>query len=600
MVSRVLATAIAKGITSLSKGQKASKLYKKIEGRYFKKTDLFPYRDKKGNMQYRLTNPDPSQRLQWGTRRDPVTGKRIKVPTTMMKKNVNPVTGKIYYTERTGEKAKAAEVKGIINALHSKYGKDRFYQKGPLMTKIINRTITNPKNEIVFDPVNTRQVNLIKNRMGQSPWKQSEDFLLPGSPTTKKLDSFLNQRYMNTDKKNYQMMFNSEVEKNFPNLSSKQIQVHRKKHGLNRELHQDYGGLEHGANKIKARLHSRHKYLDQDQLNALSDESKRMFKHDYVREGRRYSDEQIDEVFNLLEDVLPMTLRDPVFKAGVAKRKLIREAGEQVGHYRGTVADTPYEAGFDPGLFGGQLGALNERQSQLHKKIISAAERLKKGESTPEKIKGTRSSFGRIREALREMREKEMTSQYTDEFGGPRYFGYQAGGLVGIGSKILAKLAKKLSEKELKMLMGSLWKGVDPKQAPHYKAWAKNRWGPGYKWPYKKSRIRGPEMKKSHYASLSDQAKEDLRKRYAKRLAEYIAKQKEKNLRNARYRALSLHKRLSRIGFDESRLRNQHRSKQMRELEKQKKLKEIDEEARKGGDWDMSYQEKYDKYRKKD
>jgi len=104
--------------------------------------------------------------------------------------------------------------------------------------------------------------------------------------------------------------------------------------------------------------------------------------------------------------------------------------------------------------------------------------------------------------------------------------GYAVGGLVGIGSKILAKLAKKLSEKELKMLMGSLWKGVDPKQAPHYKAWAKNRWGPGYKWPYKKSRIRGPEMKKSHYASLSDQAKEDLRKRYAKRLAEYIARKK--------------------------------------------------------------------------
>ena len=103
---------------------------------------------------------------------------------------------------------------------------------------------------------------------------------------------------------------------------------------------------------------------------------------------------------------------------------------------------------------------------------------------------------------------------------------FQAGGLVGIGSKILAKLAKKLSEKELKMLMGSLWKGVDRKQSGRYKAWAKNRWGPGYKWPYQKSRIRGPEMKKSHYASLSDQAKEDLRKRYAKRLAEYIARKK--------------------------------------------------------------------------
>ena len=109
---------------------------------------------------------------------------------------------------------------------------------------------------------------------------------------------------------------------------------------------------------------------------------------------------------------------------------------------------------------------------------------------------------------------------------GKQKWNYQAGGLVGIGSKILARLAKKLSEKELKMLMGSLWKGVDPKQAPHYKAWAKNRWGPGYKWPYKKSRIKGPGIKKSHYASLSDEAKERLRERYAKRLAEYIAKKK--------------------------------------------------------------------------
>jgi hypothetical protein len=111
---------------------------------------------------------------------------------------------------------------------------------------------------------------------------------------------------------------------------------------------------------------------------------------------------------------------------------------------------------------------------------------------------------------------------------GKQKWNYQAGGLVGMGSKILAKLAKKLSEKELKMLMGSLWKGVDPKQSGRYKVWDKKRFGPGYKWPWQKSRIRGPGIKKSHYASLSDQAKEDLRKRYAKRLAEYIAKKKRK------------------------------------------------------------------------
>jgi len=110
---------------------------------------------------------------------------------------------------------------------------------------------------------------------------------------------------------------------------------------------------------------------------------------------------------------------------------------------------------------------------------------------------------------------------------GKQKWNYQAGGLVGIGSKILAKLAKKLSEKEMKMILGSLWKGVDPKQSGRYKVWDKKRWGPGYKWPWKKSRIRGPEMKKSHYASLSDQAKEDLRKRYRKKIDEYIKRKRQ-------------------------------------------------------------------------
>ena len=110
---------------------------------------------------------------------------------------------------------------------------------------------------------------------------------------------------------------------------------------------------------------------------------------------------------------------------------------------------------------------------------------------------------------------------------GKQKFNFQAGGLVGIGSKILAKLINKLSEKELKMILGSLWKGVDPKQSGRYKVWDKKRWGPGYKWPWKKSRIRGPEMKKSHYASLSDKAKEDLRKRYRKKIDEYIRRKRE-------------------------------------------------------------------------
>ena len=38
MVTRVLAAHIPKGIASLTKAQKASKLYKKLEGKYFKNT----------------------------------------------------------------------------------------------------------------------------------------------------------------------------------------------------------------------------------------------------------------------------------------------------------------------------------------------------------------------------------------------------------------------------------------------------------------------------------------------------------------------------------------------------------------------------------
>jgi len=105
--------------------------------------------------------------------------------------------------------------------------------------------------------------------------------------------------------------------------------------------------------------------------------------------------------------------------------------------------------------------------------------------------------------------------------------GYAAGGIGKLGINILKKLAKKMPEEDFLRVMETLWKGVDPKRSGRYKAWAKNRWSPGYKWPYQKSRIKGPGMKQSHYASLSEEAKEALRKRYDKQIAEYIARKKD-------------------------------------------------------------------------
>ena len=106
--------------------------------------------------------------------------------------------------------------------------------------------------------------------------------------------------------------------------------------------------------------------------------------------------------------------------------------------------------------------------------------------------------------------------------------GYAAGGIADIAAKILPKLAKRLSDKELKLVMETLWRGVDPKKSGRYRVWDKNRWGPGYKWPYEKSRIKGPEIKKSHFANLSPGERVELQSKYADQLWEYQMKKKLK------------------------------------------------------------------------
>jgi hypothetical protein len=110
---------------------------------------------------------------------------------------------------------------------------------------------------------------------------------------------------------------------------------------------------------------------------------------------------------------------------------------------------------------------------------------------------------------------------------GKKKYNFAAGGLASLlGKKLLKKLAAKLSEKELKMLMGSLWKGVDPRRSPRYKVWDKKRFGPGYKWPWQKSKIKGPEIKKSHFASLSPGERVELQSKNVDELWEYQMKKK--------------------------------------------------------------------------
>jgi len=142
-------------------------------------------------------------------------------------------------------------------------------------------------------------------------------------------------------------------------------------------------------------------------------------------------------------------------------------------------------------------------------------------------IRNKKKPFGAVQENLEKILAGDLNIGTLGYKGGGVVDHFQAGGLASLlGKKLLKKLAAKLSEKELKMLMGSLWKGVDPRRSPRYRVWDKNRWGPGYKWPWQKSRIKGPEMKKSHFASLSPGERVELQSKNADELWEYQMKKK--------------------------------------------------------------------------
>ena len=104
---------------------------------------------------------------------------------------------------------------------------------------------------------------------------------------------------------------------------------------------------------------------------------------------------------------------------------------------------------------------------------------------------------------------------------------FMGGGIARLGIKMLERLAKKMPEEDFLKLTETLWSGVDPKKSGRYRAWAKNRWSPGYKWPYEKSRVSGRDIEKSHFASLSPAAKEALKKRYRDRIDKYIKRKRE-------------------------------------------------------------------------
>jgi hypothetical protein len=103
----------------------------------------------------------------------------------------------------------------------------------------------------------------------------------------------------------------------------------------------------------------------------------------------------------------------------------------------------------------------------------------------------------------RELFEEVLRGNLTlDDLGFPKFNkggvvkGYAAGGIGRLGLKLLQKLAKKLSKKELQMILGTQFKGTKPLLSPAKIRQDKliKKLGPDrYKWRNVKSEVPGPK-----------------------------------------------------------------------------------------------------------
>ena len=113
----------------------------------------------------------------------------------------------------------------------------------------------------------------------------------------------------------------------------------------------------------------------------------------------------------------------------------------------------------------------------------------------PSFTEGTTSKMGLKR---KDLFEKVLRGELTlEELGfnkGGKVDGYAAGGIGRIGIKLLAKLAKKLSPKEMKMLTGSAFKGTNPSKSLAKKREANlmKKLDGNYNWRNVKSKVPGP------------------------------------------------------------------------------------------------------------
>ena len=338
---------------------------------------------------------------------------------------------------------------------------------------------------------------------------------LKGTDTEKKLHKFLKTTDPETKKPYFETITAPELREKLPWLKSDDSAINSSRNavGLQRtnigksEDDKVRAKVVAAVKKVKQKVKEKYSYLSDDELEAMMEQSRIMLgslKPGYKKE---YPDKTINEVFKFIEDTEILNRgKDPYYNSYLAEKALnrLRTAltGDTytMGHARKEAADTWWFPGYETPTISPQKWDMNFKQRSLDSQFQAA---MKRGD------------YDAAQEAMDKMVQKGMRSSMVDDYGEQIFFGapprkgklarggtvkgYAGGGIARLGAKLLQKLAGKLSNKELQMILDSSFKGTKPLMGPKYKRQMKlakyldEKYGKETTWPYVKSEVPGPK-----------------------------------------------------------------------------------------------------------
>ena len=327
--------------------------------------------------------------------------------------------------------ARTREVRDVIKKVTDEQGTEKFLKRGKDLQKIVNDRLKSQG----LDPVS---IDTTRIYFAEIAGKQHK-VPVKGTPLEDKVVSYLKGTDEISGKRRGDFMSSTDMVKDplfpHPNMAPSNLNEFRQRYKLSRIPKKGAQPLQEAMDKFRGRLKSKRPYLEKDEIEAYTENFRIKLKSPVhtkkLRFGDKYSDDQIDEGIRLIEDTdLRIRGNNPELKEYMAMRKENRELSKTLpgkeryvmGHLRGEAADQWWFGGYEMPTIERQLASQNYEALKLQAKFKKA---LREGNIT------------RIKEVLREMKEKGIRSSYVNPegfqhfFGSPRKEGKMAqGGIV--------------------------------------------------------------------------------------------------------------------------------------------------------------------------